>query len=305
MTMAKDPQNIINSPVGLSLAYGIGRLTPNWLGHPLTNIFADFLASRSSWKMVQAARLNQWVVRGEKLDKAALDDAVRQNFRNTARSIYDLYHNINNPKIFRQIISVHPLAEEILHLPEFSERGMMVTGLHMSNFDFIAQAAALEGLKAMIFALPDNHPGYRKQIEMRKEKGMNIVHASSGTLKQAIKYLQKGGVVMTGIDRPDESQPYHLNFFGRPAPLPIHHVFMALKAKVPILVGSVVWRPDGKYHFLFADHIEMQPHPDRHQEIILNAERVLAIAEDFIRHDPSQWSMTFPVWPDMMDQVPR
>jgi lauroyl/myristoyl acyltransferase len=49
----------------------------------------------------------------------------------------------------------------------------------------------------------------------------------------------------------------------------------------------------------------MQSHPDRHQEIIINAERVLHIAEDFIRRDPSQWSMTFPVWPDIMDMVPK
>ena len=305
MIMEKDPQNIITSPLGLAIAYAIGRYTPNWLGHRLTDLGADFIASRKDWKMVQAARLNQWVVRGENPDQVALDAAVHENFRNTARSIFDLYHNINNPKVFSQIINVHPMAELIIRRPEFAERGMVVTGVHMSNFDFIAQAAGMAGVKAMLFGLPDMDPAYRKQAEMRKEKGLNIVYASSGTIKQAIKYLQNGGLVMTGIDRPDESFLYRPMFFGHPAALPIHHIFMALKAQVPVLVGSVLWRPDGKYHFLFSEPIEMQPHPDRHQEIILNAERVLHIAEEFIRHDPSQWSMTFPVWPDVMDKVPK
>ena len=169
---------------------------------------------------------------------------------------------------------------------------------------FIGQVAGIAGVKAMFLALPDVHPGYRKQLEMRKEKGMNIVPTSSGSIKQAVKFLRDGGTVMTGIDRPDESFQYRPLFFGRPAPLPIHHIFLALKAQVPVLVGSVIWQSDDKYHFLFAEPIEMQPHPDRHQEITQNAEYALQIAEGFIRQDPSQWAMTFPVWPDAMDQVP-
>jgi len=302
--MPKDPRNAINSPLGLSIALLIGRITPNCVGHRLVNHAADRISARKDWKMVQAVRLNQWVVRGESLDQAELDEAVRENFRCTARSIFDLYHNINNPNVFHQIVEVHPTAEQLLHRPEFSERGLVVAGIHMSNFDFIGQAAGIEGVKAMFLALPDTHPGYRKQLEMRKEKGMNIVPTSMGAIKKAVKYLREGGVVMTGIDRPDESFPYRPLFFGRPAPLPIHHIFMALKAQVPILVGSVIGRPDGKYHFLFSDPIEMQLNPDKHQEIVHNAESVLRIVENFIRQDPSQWSMTFPVWPDAMSQVP-
>ena len=302
--MPTDPQNTINSPLGLSIALLIGRYTPNCIGHPLVNFAADRISARKNWKMVQAARLNQWVVRGGNLSQAALDEAVCQNFRSTARSIFDLYHNINNPNVFRQIIDVHPLAEELLHRPEYADRGLVVAGIHMSNFDFIGQAAGMSGVKAMFLALPDMHPGYRKQLKLRREKGMNILPTSSGTIKQAVKFLRDGGTVMTGIDRPDESYPYRPLFFGRPAPLPIHHIFMALKAQVPVLVGAVICQSDGKYHFLFSEPIEMQPHPDRHQEIVQNAEKVLQAAEDFIHYDPSQWSMTFPVWPDAMLQVP-
>jgi phosphatidylinositol dimannoside acyltransferase len=302
--MAIDPQNAINSPLGISIALQIGRFTPNWLGHRMVNFAADRISARKDWKMVQAVRLNQWVVSDGKLEKAELDEAVRQNYRSTARSIFDLYHNINNPKVFHQIIDVHPTAEQLIRRPEFSDRGLVVAGVHMSNFDFIAQASGMAGLKAMFLGMPDDHPGYRKQYEMRREKGMNVVPTSSGAIKQAIKYLRNGGVVMTGLERPDETYPYRPLFFGRPAPLPIHHIFMALKAQVPVIVGSVIWRPDGKYHFLFSEPIEMQPHPDRHQEILQNAENILRFAEAFIRQDPSQWSMTFPVWPDVMAQVP-
>jgi KDO2-lipid IV(A) lauroyltransferase len=303
--MTHDPFKIINSPFGLNLAYMIGRYTPNGLGHRIALFAADRISARKSWKMVRATRCNQLVMRGENLDQSALDEIVCENFRSTARSIFDLYHNINNPKVFTQIIEAHPIAEQILQRPEYAERGLVVAGLHMSSFDFIIQASGMAGVKAMILGLPNLNPGYQKQLEMRREKGLNIVSASTAAIKQAVRYLRDGGTVMTGIDRPDESYPYHPLFFGRPASLPVHHIFMALKAQVPVLVGSVIWQPDGRYHFLFSEPIEMQPHPNRQTEILLNAENVLHVAEDFIRQYPSQWAMTFPVWPEAMDQVPE
>jgi len=48
----------------------------------------------------------------------------------------------------------------------------------------------------------------------------------------------------------------------------------------------------------------MESYPDRHQEIILNAERVLSIAEAAIRRAPQQWAMFYPVWPEMLDKMP-
>jgi len=305
MPMTVEARNIINSPAGLNLAAWIGRTTPQSLGHRIAQFAADRLSARKDWKMVQGARLNQWVVRGENLSQAARDEAVRLNFRNTARGIFDLYHNINNPAVFRKIIDVDPVAEQFIHRPEFTERGLVITGLHMGSFDLIGQVAGIVGVKAMYLVLPNPNPGYQKQLEMRREKGMDMYPTSNDTIKRAIKRLQAGGVVMTGIDRPDESYPYRPRFFGRPAPLPVHHVFMALKAQVPVLVAAVVWQPDKRYHLLFSEPIEMDSIPDRHVEILSNAEKILRAAAYLISHDPAQWAMTFPVWPDVMNQVPQ
>lgn len=303
--MTIEARNIINSPFGLNLASWIGRYTPEATGHRIAQFAADRLSARKGWRMVQAARLNQWVVRGENLDQASLDEAVRQNFRCTARSVFDLYHNINNPEVFRRVIDVDPIAEQLVERPEFGQRGLVVAGMHLGGFDFIGQAAGVVGVKAMALILPAINSGYQKQFDMRREKGMNVLPTSSASIKQAIKYLRAGGVVMTGFDRPEPSSPYQPRFFNRPAHLPVHHVFMALKAQVPVLVGAVLWKPDGRYHFLFSEPVEMEPGSDRLAEILFNAEKVLLVAADFIRHDPSQWAMTFPVWPELMDRVPR
>jgi lauroyl/myristoyl acyltransferase len=301
--MTDEARNMINSPYGLNLAYFIARSMPEILGRRLAQWAADFISARKSWKMVQATRSNQWVVRGEQLDGHALDQAVNDNFRSISDAIFDLYHNLDNPSAFLQLIEPHPVAIQLVQRPEFSERGLVVAGVHLSNFDLVFQMGGLAGIQAIALTLPELSAGYRKQLEMRMKKGMRLLQASVGNIKHAIDHLKAGGMIITGIDRPDASYVYRPKFFGQPAAVPIHHIFLALKARVPILVGATIKCSDGKYHFLFSEPIEMQAYPDRQTEILLNAERVLQEAEKFILRDPSQWSMTFPVWPEALTQM--
>ncbi len=301
--MTDDARNLINSPYGLNLAYFIARAIPENLGRPIALWAADYISARKSWKMVQAARCNQWVVRGGQVNGHDLDQAVKANFRCIANAIYDLYHNVDNPSVFLRLIEPHPVAIQLVQRPEFSDRGLVVAGVHMSNFDMVFQMGGLAGIQALVLTLPELSAGYQKQLEMRVKKGMHVLQASVGNIKHAISQLKAGGLGMTGSDRPEPRYLSRPNFFGRPAAVPIHHIVLALKARVPVLVGATVKDSDGKYHFIFSEPIEMQPYPDRDTEILLNAERVLQEAEKIILRDPSQWSMTFPVWAESMAEV--
>jgi lauroyl/myristoyl acyltransferase len=301
--MTDEAREIINSPYGLNLAYFVARKVPERQGRRFATFVADFISARKSWKMVMAARCNQWVAHDEKLEGHALDQVVRETFRSIADSIFDLYHYFGDtPAIMRQI-EPHPIALELIHRPEFSKRGLVIAGIHLSNFDMVFQMGGLAGMRALALTLPELSAGYRKQLEMRVKNSLHILQATVGNIKYAVDYLKAGGLLITGIDRPDNSYIYRPKFFGRPAAVPIHHVFLALKANVPVVVAATVKNADGKYHFMFSDPIEMEPNPDRKTEILLNAERVLMIAEKYIRIDPCQWSMTFPVWPEAMVEL--
>lgn len=298
--MPLEARKLISSTYGLKFAYLIGKYTPEWLGRRFAVFAADILSGRKDWKIVRAARCNQWVVRGEALDTHALDLAVKENFRYTADAIYDLYHTVGDTSAVLSMLEPHPIALQLVERPKFATRGLVVAGVHLSNFDMVFQMGGLAGLQALALTLPELSAGYQKQLEMRVKDGTEVLQASVGNIKHAIDYLKAGGLVFTAIDRPDESYVYRPKFFGRPAAVPIHHIFLALKARVPILVAATIKLADGKYHFLFSEPIEMQPHPDRQTEIIKNAETILNEAQKFILRDPAQWSMTFPVWPEAM-----
>lgn len=302
--MAINSRDLINSSFGIGLALWLGRTVPNGPGKYLARAAGDWIASHKDWEMVRAVRANRWVVSGETLQGAELDKAARETFRNTANSQFTLYHYFQNIEEMLKLVEIDPETEKILHRPKFEQRGLMLVGLHMGNFDMIAQGSGLVGWEAMFMVLPELTGGYQTQFEIRRKAGMNIVPTTISGVRQAVEYLRLGGMVVTGIDRPEPGLNYRPMFFNRPSALPAHHIVMALKACVPVVVACSRLRQDGKYHITFSEPIEMQTYPDHRQEILLNTEAVLKAAEDFIRQTPGQWEMTFPVWPEALDQVP-
>jgi lauroyl/myristoyl acyltransferase len=132
---------------------------------------------------------------------------------------------------------------------------------------------------------------------------MNLIPASVAAFRQALKHLQRGGMVLTGIDRPVEQPDPHPRFFGRPSALPLHHIFLALKARVPIMITATYLQPDGRYHVFASEPIEMEVCPNEEKTMLHNAEKVLSVAETFIRRSPRQWSVPLPVWPQVVEVV--
>jgi len=182
---------------------------------------------------------------------------------------------------------------------------LLLAGVHLSGFDLLLQAMCLHGFRGMVLTLPDLKDGFQAQFELRRRTGMDLAPASVGALRRALKCLRAGGLVVTGIDRPVTSPRHRPIFFGRPAALPTHHIKLALKADVPVVVIAPAKRPDGTFHWRTSGPIEMRPYDDDGLELQRNAERVLAVAETIIRANPCEWAMTLPVWPDALAQTPQ
>jgi KDO2-lipid IV(A) lauroyltransferase len=156
----------------------------------------------------------------------------------------------------------------------------------------------------MVLTIPDPQGGRLIEYEMRKKTGMNLIPASLSTLRQAVKHLEQGGTVLTGLDRPVPDPKYHPRFFGHATTLPTHYISLALKARVPVVIMAAIYLADGKYHVLSSEPIEMECDSDREKAILHNAEKVLKQAEEFIRLAPQQWNIPLPVWPQLLGNVP-
>jgi lauroyl/myristoyl acyltransferase len=296
-------QSLNDSSLILILVSTLGRLFPLGMGHSLADFIAGRIANRKDSQLIRAIRANQWVVRGEIRDEEALSQAVRETLRQSARSIFDLYHYLQNPEAIRRLIVLDATTQQLIQRPEFDKRGLVIVGLHLSNFDLVLQWMCKQGLRPLVLTIPTPQGGRRKEYERRKKIGMNLMPASVGAIRHSIHHLMQGGIVLTGIDRPISDPKACPLFFGRPAALPMHHIFLAIKAQVPVMVMVTNLRADGKYHILTSEPIEMEYHPNREIKDLRNAEKVLKVAERFIQQAPQQWSISLPVWPETLSLV--
>lgn len=299
-----DLQSLMNGRLGVGLALGAGRIMPPGIGYPLASFAADRIAARRKLALVRAVRLNQWVISQGSLSARQLDQAVRQTFRHTAHCLFDLYHNLHDPEAVLKLMEQNPHLDEAIAWSMAEKKGLVVVGVHMSNFDFVFQSAGLRGWRGLAISYPQPGGGYQWQNDLRRQTGIEIVPGSMEALRLGIRRLQAGEMVITGIDRPQVDSKYRPCFFGRPAAMPVLHILLAIKANVPVVVTAAIMRPDGIYQFYASDFITMQAHPDRQEEILLNAERVLSVAEGFIRQAPQQWAMFYPVWPEALNEMP-
>lgn len=302
--MKIDLQQIINNPFAVRLAFLLGRILPPSVGYPLCNVIGNWIARRRDSKVTQAVRANQWMVRGANLGKETLDKAVRETLKNNIRDLYLLYHYVQRPEATQRLIHLEPLARELIERPEFAEYGLVIVGLHLSGFDLVLQSICRQGFKAMILTIPDPQGGRLIEYEMRKKAGMNVVPASLSTLRLAVKHLEQGGMVLTGMDHPVPDPKYRPSFFGHATSLPTHYISLALKAHVPVVIMAAIYQADGKYHVLSSEPIEMEYDLDREKAILRNAENVLKQGEEFIRLAPQQWNVPLPVWPQYLGNVP-
>lgn len=295
--MAQTMQNLMNGRFGVGFAMAFGRLLPPRVGRRLADALADRLAARRESSLVRAVRANQWVVSGGALSAAELDLAVRDTLRHAARCLYDLYHHLHDPAALQARAA---FGADVAPLLAGEHGSLILVGAHLSNFDLVARAAALRGMRAQVLSFPEPGGGYRWQNELRRRAGLDITPASGEAIKRAVRHLRAGGVVVTGADRPVPDGRYQPTFFGRPAAVPLIHVTLAQRTGAPIRVVGLRLGEDGRYHARLSPPIPLQSHADRRTELLLNAEATLRVVETYIQAAPRQWLMFYPVWPEVM-----
>lgn len=300
-----DLQQLATSGFGIKTALTVIRLLPPKVSLVIGNFLANQISKRVNSPLVRSVRANQWVIRGRTLSERELSNATREVLKHQVQCFIDLFRTLRHPE---EIINLSPSSADskaIIQQSRSSEDGAMVVAPHLSNFDLVFLAHAYRGLQGQLLTYGEPTSGYEIQNEIRASTGLETTPVRGEiTHQEAIERMKNGGMVFTAVDRPIHKKIRVINFFGLPSHLPTGHIRMALTAGVPILVAAAQYRSDGKYHLLLSDPILMQHHPDPTKEIKQNAEAVLHVMASFIMQSPEQWLMYYPVWPEILEEVP-
>lgn len=288
---------------GTALSYLISQ-TPPFIGYRLADLIAHFSANDVMSPGHRAMRVNQWVAHGGKISPRRLRQVVRQAYYNQGRAIYDFYHYLNHPDKVRRLVSLTPRFQQMMDEAKQEKQGTLLLIAHTAGFNLGGLLLPLLGFKFLSLAIANPSRGYRWQNELRNEHGMEVVPMSVSNWQLARERLQAGGTVQTGVDRPMGEVKYSPTFFGRPSALPVAYTKLALTTGARVFVAGFHTNPDRTCVIDASEQVYMEKRDDPHEEMIVNAEKVLHEVEKFICHDPTQWVMFFPVWPEADAELP-
>ncbi len=290
--------SILNSRAGTTTALWFGRSTPAFIGLPLSKWVADFISSRRHWSQVQAVRSNQWVVHQGQARGKELDQIVRAAFREAAHSIFEYYHTLDDAAAVQNVI-LPPSVQSIFSQIHAEPHGWLFVAPHLGNPDLLGRVIAAQNLHPLVLSVARPPGGYQLQNQLRTAAGLEMAPASMDALRLAAEKLRSGGMVLTAADRPFPDSRYTPRFFGHPARLPVVHIKLALRFKLPVYIIGGFRRPDNQTEMFVSEPIRMQSRSDPEDEVLFNTEAVLEHLSGYIRAHPTQWNMSLPVWPEI------
>lgn len=297
-------QNMINGPAGIVLLWVVTKLLPRRAGYQLGDQLSKMIAARRHSSMVKAVRANQWVVAGCKSSAKELDQLTRSVFMNHGHCLYDFYRYVNQTSQINRLITLDDKFLECIRNSRSRSQPQILVMPHFSNYELAARAAGLNGMTMQILSYPNPGRSYQWQNKFRNFAGIDVTPIAISSLRIAVKRLESGGTILTGIDRPDGGNGLRPTFFNRPASLPTGFIRLAMKTQTPVSVIKCSNNSDGTYQLSVSDPIHLSKNENSCLGEKLNAELILSHLEDQIKSNPGSWSMFYPVWPEVMDELP-
>jgi KDO2-lipid IV(A) lauroyltransferase len=292
-------QDLISSKPMTRLGIVIGQHTPRRVGYGLARVAAGIIARRKP-EVYWTVHANLRQILGPKAGDATLQRMTYQVFFHAGQTYYDFFHAIGQPK--EALAEAVRIPDEIVALVRAKTargRGVLVLTTHMSNFDLLGLSVGAQGLPIQMLSLANPQAGFHLLNYLRARAGFEVTPITPQSLRVAIRRLKSGGIVLTGVDRPVPEDRELVEFFGRPAYLPVGPVRLALMTGALVIMGSCYYEPDKGYSLKVTEPLEMIRTSDRKRDLMTNVHRVADILEQHVRAHPEQWMMFHPFWPEL------
>ncbi len=278
-----------------------------FLGKHLPSRAGDFIAQAVTRVLVtlkpeiyHSVYDNQRHVLGLETPAEKIKANTRQVFFNSARSYYEFFHNVGQGRVrvedFEPPVNIVPQARAYIQQALDSGRGLLILGAHLSNFNLSGIALGqIMSVPLQVLSLADPSPGFVLFNKLRVRAGALLTPISTDALRQALRRLQRGGAVITGVERPIGEGDQPVEFFGERAYLPANYIRIPLRTN-SLVITMATYFEEGEYRMVANPPLELIRTGSRGQNIAVNQRRILAEFEDFIRRAPEQWFVFDPVW---------
>jgi lauroyl/myristoyl acyltransferase len=109
-----------------------------------------------------------------------------------------------------------------------------------------------------VFSVSNPTPGFVLFSNLRRQVGAEVAPISPTSLRAALRCLQDGSVVLTGVDRPTGERDQPIEFFDATAHVSTGYIRIPLRTDCQVVTAAAVYEK-GAYH------VHVNPRDDAHR----------------------------------------
>ncbi len=306
-----DDEGMTVAYIAYRAAETVVRWLPRSVSYGLGAAGADVL-TRLRPKRFSALRSNLRQVLPD-ADDAALEAVLRANVRNVARCWVDVMEMPHRPS---QIMRRLDVIDGFDHYLEAAARGrgVVVVSLHLGAWETgLAAWNRAGGDLALLAEQVRPRRFFERIVRARESMGVTIIPIDAAAMRsgdtqttrrlgatamrEVFKHLRAGNTIAIAIDRDITGGGAMLEFFGRPAPIPIGTVDVAIRAGAAVIPVALI-RVGGRAQGWLYPEVTYDPDAPRDAEARRVASEVLRVFEGVIREHPTMWHVLDPIWGD-------
>ncbi len=176
-------------------------------------------------------------------------------------------------------------------------KGLILLSGHFGNWEYLAYSAGLfSKLPITVIVKPQKNRFADVILNQYRIRGGNKVISMYNAARGIVKTLGKGGIVALLADQSaTKDKDIFVDFFGRPAATFESPAALALKYKVPIIIGFAVRCDDGRYNVNLSE-IKCDDLEYNKDGIAELTKRHVFILEEAIRERPELWAWQHRKW---------
>ncbi len=242
-----------------------------------------------------------------------LDRLLRANVHNLARAWVEVLAMSSHGD--ELVGRVRPVNVENMLRPLERGRGVVVASLHLGSWETgVACWNRRFGHMALLAEVLRPPELFDRIVATRSRLGVQVIPIDTAAmrdspddatarrlgataLKDVIRALRANRIVAMAMDRDLIGNGVPMDFFGRPAPIPLGVVETAIRTGAAIVPIPLI-RAGREVIAPCYPEIAYDPAAPREAEVRRVGAEVLRVFEGIIREHPDQWHVMTPIWSD-------
>jgi len=195
--------------------------------------------------------------------------------------------------------NVHIKNIEYLNQVLQKGKGGIIVSAHVGNWEMGGAVLSMSGIPLSVVALAHKDPQVNALFNAQREVFGSLVIQTDVAVRRVVEHLHKNRLVAILADRDFSNHGIVMDFWGRKTMIPKGAAYFSLKTRVPIIPLFCLRTGDDRFEIIVYPPIEPPHLPDgviADETAINYIQQYLAIIEDVIRKNPSQWLMFREFW---------